>query len=146
MAVANALVFTICDSANVRDGLLSVLAAGINQLRREDFPTELGSFIAIQIQIEYMAENEGLLLEVEVTGLDGTITGISSFSSVLTDEMYSTTSFSFPFIVPFSLDARSLVIPEAGVFRMALKLNKEEISHLIFSASLFEADLNTEEL
>lgn len=134
MVISNATVFTICDGANVREGLLSVLGGGINKLSRDEFPAELGSIIAIQLQIEDFEVGDTMQLEVEVTNEDGTPSTIPSFSGDL-DEITASPEEA-PLTFPFMLDAKLLPIESPGKYRMALKLNGEEINHILFQARL----------
>jgi len=136
VVIASSVIFTLCDNASIRDGLLSVLSSGVNQIVRSEFPDELASYVAIQLQIEGFGDGDTFVIEVVVTDMDGTPTEVADFSVDFTDSLSADQSF--PFTFPFVLDARQLPVPAAQPYRMALKLNGTELSHFVYYGVLME--------
>lgn len=61
----------LCDSANIREGLLNVLSGGISLYFRDDFPTTIDVTIAMLLQIHPTESDEGHVMRIVVQGPDG---------------------------------------------------------------------------
>jgi hypothetical protein len=42
----------LCDYAEVREGLLTIVSAGITRLWRAELPAPMGVFLALQVEVE----------------------------------------------------------------------------------------------
>ncbi len=65
-------VATICDFAQVREGLLSVVSAGINGVWQSQYPAQLGVMLALVIEIAAVEATEPREIRVRIESADGT--------------------------------------------------------------------------
>lgn len=68
MKVTTAL---LCDFAQVREGLLSVMSGGITRLWREELPAPLGVWLALMIELDSIEQRRPHDLRVVVVDQDG---------------------------------------------------------------------------
>ena len=139
MAVISSQVFVLCDAANVRDGLLNILGAGISSISRPAFPALLECVVAIQFELSGASPDDKIVLRVVVTGGNGEPVDVPEFETTLSKapfELDSPTTgrslVSPVFTLPFILNASALSVPAPGSYRMALFVNDQELSALRF--------------
>ena len=65
----------LCDYAEVREGLLTIVSAGITRLWRAELPAPMGVFLALQVEVEANERPFPHELEVAITGPSGKATG-----------------------------------------------------------------------
>ena len=139
MAVISSQVFALCDAANVREGLLSILGAGISSISRSAFPAQLECVVAIQFELSGASPDDKIALRVVVTGGNGEQVDVPEFETTLNrvpiEQDSPTSSATFPFV----LNAAALSVPAVGSYRMALFVNDQELSALRFDALLASA-------
>jgi hypothetical protein len=111
----------LCDYAEVREGLLTVVSAGITRLWRGEFPAEMGVFLALQVEVEPAARPFRHEFGVRITGPSqkevGTIAGgfqVGADGDFEADE---------PAIVNVPLDLRPVVIEEVGWYNLSISID-----------------------
>ena len=62
----------VCDYAEVRENLLTLVAAGITRLRRDSLPAPLAVFVALQLEVAAAERPFPHEVSVRVTGPSGT--------------------------------------------------------------------------
>lgn len=146
MAVISSQVFVLCDAANVRDGLLNILGAGISSISRHEFPAQLDCLVAIQFEISGGSMDDEIVLRVVVSGGDGEQVDVPEFETTLNQTPIEqrtpkpTPALNNPsFTVPFILNASALTVPAPGSYQMALFVNDQQLSSLRFHASVLES-------
>lgn len=136
MAVVVSRMFVLCDTANIRDGLLNVLGAGLSELGRESYPSTLGCTVAMMLEISEFRQEESFNVRVAVTRPDGTAVDVKPFEMTLTDSPGDGDDGDSSYTVPMFLDATDLPIPEEGPYKMTLSVNGLELSTLRFLSPL----------
>ena len=64
-------VATLCDFVQIRDGLGFVASAGINRIRRPEFPSQLGVMLALAVEVSAAEALEPFEFRVAVETEDG---------------------------------------------------------------------------
>ena len=64
-------VATLCDFAQVREGLLFVSGGGITRANRSAFPADLGLMLALSVEVSEAELSEPLEIRVRVENEDG---------------------------------------------------------------------------
>ena len=144
MAVISSQVFALCDAANVREGLLSILGAGISSVSRPTFPAQLECVVAIQFELSGASPDDKIVLRVVVTGGNGEQVDVPEFETTLSKAPIEQDPPSSSVTIPFVLNASALSVPAVGNYRMALIVNGQELSALRFDALLAPALAPTE--
>ena len=139
MAVISSQVFALCDAANVREGLLSILGAGISSISRPAFPAQLECVVAIQFELSGASPDDKVVLRVVVTGGDGEQVDVPEFETTLNKAPMEQDSPTSSVTIPFVLNASALSVPAVGSYLMALFINGQELSALRFDALLAPA-------
>ena len=72
---------TLADAANVREGTLSLLSAGINVLERGECPAPLGASLALLLEIPAQHAFDEIRVDVTVRALKPALTGELSWAA-----------------------------------------------------------------
>ena len=72
----------LADAANVREGMLNVLSAGVSEMWRKDFPAPFGAVLPLLIELDQKDDFEVLVVEAHLMhrgedGKDGQIATLS---------------------------------------------------------------------
>ena len=104
-------VATLCDFAQVREGLLFVSGGGITRANRSAFPADLGLMLALSVEVSEAELSEPLEIRVRVENEDGEqiaqVVGVVQGSIAGLDPGELTE-------LPMPLDLRGVGLPEEG--------------------------------
>jgi hypothetical protein len=108
----------LCDSAQVREGLLFVLAGGITRVRRATYPAHLGAALAVVLDLDTIEAERAHEFELVVVGEDGEEVGrvdaeikVGETQGVQPGENIH---------VPLAIDMHALVLPRTGAYELRL--------------------------
>lgn len=132
MALVSAPIFTVCDAASIREGLLNVLGSGISRIGRATFPAEFTSTIAVQLLIEDSDLTEDFTVRIELVGENGEDRGVPSYEEVF-GQPIGLEAPDEPFTIPLVLSGGPH-IPSSGRYKLVLFVNKHEVAHYFISA------------
>lgn len=121
---------TLCDAASVREGLLSVLGAGISLLQRTSFPAPLGVTIAALFELDE-APISNPTIRFTVRSGSGDEVGITDYIGELDQALLFT---NFPATLPVILNANDLLLPQAGDYQLKIYIDDAEIATIRFRA------------
>jgi hypothetical protein len=111
----------LCDYAEVREGLLTIVSAGITRLMRGELPASMGVFLALQVEVEPSARPFPHELGVRITGPSHKEVGaISGGFQVGADGDFEADECA---IVNVPLDLRPIQIEEFGWYGMAVSID-----------------------
>ena len=125
---------TLADAANVREGMISVLSAGVNVFFRPSFPSPLGATLALMIEASDADPIDHLRIRASIVELvsDGLQTEIGGIDVDLTVEIENGRTACFP--IPVSL--QGLVLPSPGDFEVRLSIGTDEVARIPFYAEI----------
>lgn len=122
--------FLLADAATVREGLLHVLGAGVNIVRRPSYPGPLGLSLAILFEVSSDGEPQHAI-HVRLTGDD----------DILLAEVVATTTelpppptAGLPALVPVAISLNAVLLPRAGRYRIGMSVDGEPAADLAFDA------------
>lgn len=132
MRIAMAL---LADAANVRDGLISVLSAGITQLNREAYPAPFGVRLALVLEVhpaDGTDEQRVIALKVTVVPVGENKDSIAELEGELGYRLEK------PQVtyLPFPLDFTPVAIPEPGEYLLHVNVDGLEPVTIPFRAEL----------
>jgi hypothetical protein len=61
----------LCDAATVREGLLHILGGGITRLHRPEYPSQLGTALAVRVMVHPTEADRSHLFEARLLSEDG---------------------------------------------------------------------------
>lgn len=124
-------VATICDFAQVREGLLSVVSAGITRLWRPQYPAAMDIMLALLIEIPPDEARIPKEIRVRVENADGTrlvetSAGFQAGPGPQTDpgELLN---------VPFVLDLRKFELPTPGRYQIVVDPMREDLEPTVLA-------------
>ncbi len=109
----------LCDAASVREGLLSVLGAGITVIRRPSYPAPLASDIGVVVSHTTSDKAFNLSLAIRKQGDPAVVAEIVIDGQVEPDPKAPP---GVPASSSFPLDARGIGVPSAGVYTITATL------------------------
>ena len=109
----------LADAANVREGTLSILSAGINTTWRPEYPALLQAVLALLIEIPQEDQIDSFELEVSFRRLDGGSTDPLPIGSAKV-ESEGITDGGPANVVPLVLGLEGFEIPAAGSYQFEL--------------------------
>lgn len=110
---------SICDFAQVRDGLLSVVSASITRVWRDQYPNQLGVMIAVILEVSQTEAQMPREIRVRIEDADGKRLAEASAGFQIVPPLP-------PFdpgevmSVPFALDFRNVILPAAGRYQVVI--------------------------
>jgi hypothetical protein len=120
----------LCDYAEVREGLMTIVSAGITRLWRAELPAPMAVFLALQVELEADERPYPHELEVTITGPSGKDTGkvtggfqVGPGGDFEADECA---------IVNVPLDLRMANVEELGWYALAISIDGGEAYTLKF--------------
>ena len=127
----------LCDAANTREGMLSVLSAGITVIARPQFPAPMGLSLALLLEAEGDELAAAHQLGVTVKAPDGedtlaTIVADFHFEQPGADDPAATAGI--PVQAPFGASLDGVLIPAPGVYEVTITLDGEVADRLRFIA------------
>lgn len=107
---------TLADAASVREGLVSLLSAGVTQLNRSEFPAPMGANLVLVAEMSAMEAKEvrELLIRVGIEAPDGS--RIVEFEGRLEAVPASSLISGQSVQIPVVLDFTNLQIPMPGTY------------------------------
>lgn len=121
---------TLCDFANVREGLLNIVSGGITRVgTRQDFPVQLESYIAMSVYVQPHRvddEHHGRV----VLRYPETLEEIAriDFQFNVSAERNPGEGLFFPFALPL----RGIVFPHPGQIDVSVTLNEQPVGLVTF--------------
>ena len=127
-------VATLCDAANVREGTLSVLGAGLNTLLRAEYPAPLGLWFALLLEVPPAESGRTVRLEIRVQECNAPANAepLALVEGEFTTEEAADTSTYLPAPIDFS----PVEIPSAGEYEVIVRVAGEERARIPFYARL----------
>lgn len=124
---------TICDAATVRDGLLNVLGAGINDIvRPEGFPAPLLATVAGMLNISHSESFGPLNFSMRFSTREFGDVGIEDLNIEVGNE--NPRSGEFISAMPIQIDASSIMVPAPGRYRISVLYEGEIMNSVEFNA------------
>ncbi|MFJ3381943.1 DUF6941 family protein [Curtobacterium sp. NPDC090217] len=133
-------IMTLCDVANERDRLISVLSGGVTRIQRPSFPAPLKADLAILLDLPAHASVFDISMRLELKNVR---TGKEIAPSLhmqaeddgeLDNVDETTTRITFPALVGM----QEMVIPESGTFSIELLLGERVLSKIELDAVVKE--------
>ena len=129
-------VAAICDFAQVREGLLSVISAGINRLWRPQYPAPMGVMLALIVEVAPGEAKIPREIRFRVETADGVRLAETSAGFQIGAPPPQTDPGEV-MMVPFAVDFRAVQLPAAGRYQIVVDLMTQglEESVLAFRAA-----------
>jgi len=123
MKVAAAM---LCDFAQVRDGLLTVVSAGVTRIFADQMPASLTVFLALQVALSDEESRLPHEIEVRITGPSAQeiATARGGFQVGSIAEVDEETIASLPF------DFRAAAVPEFGWYTWTIAIDSVSVAQL----------------
>ncbi|MYG94931.1 MAG: hypothetical protein F4138_08165 [Acidimicrobiia bacterium] len=129
-------VTTLCDFANVREGMLSLLSAGVTRLWRMQFPAEMHTVLALVIELDSSEATIPKEMRVRIEDGDGQL--LMEQSAVFQiGEVPANNDPGEPLILPMIMNLRDFKIPRPGRYQIVIDPLEEGIEPV---ALRFRAD------
>jgi hypothetical protein len=122
------LVATLCDFANVREGLLNVTSAGVTRVYAQTFPAPMNVVLALQLDV---APKDALLpheITVEVSGAGGSVAKVRGGMQIGREGHDPDENR----IVSFVLDVRAVGLASYGWYTVTIDIDGEKLGELGF--------------
>ena len=119
-------VATLCDFAQVREGLLFLSSAGITRIYRENFPAPSGIMLALVLEMSPVEAGIASKIEVRVEDADGL-----KLADIVGEMQVKVGSGHDPgemINVPFVADFRNMKLPAPGRYQIAVQPEVEGAS------------------
>ena len=125
-------VAAICDFAQVREGLLSVMSAGINRIWRSQYPAPMGAMLALIIEVTPAEARIPREIRLRVETADGarlaeTIAGFQIGTPPPQNDPGEV------MMMPFAVDFRTLQLPAAGRYQIVVDLMTEGVEETVLA-------------
>ena len=112
-------VATLCDFAQVREGLLFVSSAGITRVYRESFPAPIGVMLALVLEMSPVEAAQSNKITVRIEDADG-----QKLAEMVGEVQVKLGSGHDPgelVNVPFVADFRAMKLPSPGRYQVAIQ-------------------------
>lgn len=112
-------VATLCDFAQVREGLLFVSSAGITRVYRESFPAPIGVMLALVLELSPVEAMDAHKITVRVEDADG-----RQLAEMVGEVKVTLGTGHDPgelVNVPFVADFRTMKLPSEGRYQVAIQ-------------------------
>lgn len=110
---------SICDFAQVRDGLLSVVSASITRVWRDQYPHQMGVMLAVILEVTPAEAQMPREIRVRVEDADGKRLAEASAGFQIGPPLPPLDPGE-AMSVPFALDFRSVALPAAGRYQVVI--------------------------
>ena len=117
MEVTTAL---LCDSAQIREGLLFVMAGGITRIRRTSYPANFAAAVAVVLELDSIEAQRSHEFELVVVGEDGEELARVAAQIQLGEAQVH---FGENIQVPLAVDLHGAVLPSAGAYELRLYID-----------------------
>jgi hypothetical protein len=107
----------LCDHAQIREGLLFVLAGGITRVRRPSYPAQLGAGVAVVLELDTIEAEVAHEFELVVIGEDGDqVARVSAEIHVGDAQVHPGENV----LVPLAVDLHNAQLPRSGAYELRL--------------------------
>ena len=128
----------LCDSANVRDNLLSVLAGGLTRIGHANYPNNLQADLALMFEI-FDGPADGHEVFVECVRIDEPEDPIFRFGGPVGTALDGTGKIldimNFPLVLPLE----SVGLPAPGMYQIRVELDGHRAGEIHFLADVVDA-------
>ncbi|WP_419918706.1 DUF6941 family protein [Candidatus Poriferisocius sp.] len=124
-------VATLCDFAQVREGLLFVSSAGITRVYRESFPAPVGMMLALVLEMSPVEATDSHKVRVRVEDADG-----QKLAEIVGEVQVKLGSGHDPgelVNVPFVADFRTMNLPAPGRYQVAIQPETPRVNPVALS-------------
>lgn len=113
---------TLCDFAQVRDGLLSILSGGVSRIWRDEFPAPMGVMLALMFEVSADELKDVIEARCSVEDQDGE----KVFDAVIALQGGMATGLDAGELIqaPFIFDLRNVGLPQEGRYMVRSWLPK----------------------
>ncbi len=112
-------VVTLCDSANVREGMLSLLSAGITRLWRAQFPSGMEALLALVIELDSSEAEIPKEMRIRIEDADRHL--LMECSAVFqTGPVPPHNDPGEPMALPMIINLRDFQIPKPGRYQIVI--------------------------
>lgn len=126
---------SLCDTSNVREGLLSILGAGITRLDRDgQYPAKLEAVIVCSVEVSQLDQPEPIELVLAITHEDGEPTGLENAVLNFTPDDEGPAPQVPLLAIPVHLDTEQLVISRPGVYTVSISRDEQVLNLVSFFA------------
>jgi hypothetical protein len=116
----------VCDFAQVREGLLTIISAGITRLWRDDFPGPANIFFAAQIELDAQDRLRPHEIEVVFRGPDGEeLAKLKGGFQVGLDAQISNDD---TVLIPIPMDCRGATLKLPGWHEFAIMIDQHQMA------------------
>ena len=119
-------VATLCDFAQVREGLLFVSSAGITRVYRESFPAPIGVMLALVLELSPVEAMDAHKITVRVEDADG-----RQLAEMVGEVKVTLGTGHDPgelVNVPFVADFRTMQLPSEGRYQVAIQPDADGVN------------------
>ena len=116
-------VATICDFAQVREGLLSVMSAGVNRIWSSQYPGRLGVMLALMFEVS--PGQVGMPLDVHIRVEDADGVRLSEATASIQANPSAEHDPGEMLTVPLVVDFRDLEVPAPGRYQIVIHPQSE---------------------
>lgn len=114
----------ICDYAEIREGLLTIVSAGITRLWRDSLPAPMEVFLALQLEVSPQERPFPHEVRVEVTGPSRR--RVAEIRAALQVAKEGNLDPDEPALMSIPLDLRSAAVSEYGWHTITISVDSEE--------------------
>lgn len=125
---------TLADAVNVREGMLSVLSAGVNMIGRSEFPSSLGATLALMLEIPGPVDHGTISIQGSLVQVDSQekVKEVGKFEANIDYGIGEERSANIPMPIPLE----TMPIPEIGSYELRIQINEDLSVILPFRAEL----------
>lgn len=113
----------LCDHAQVREGLLFVLAGGITRIHRPTFPAHFGAGLALVLELDSLEARRPHQFELVVIGEDGD--EVARVEAEITVGELASVHPGENVQVPLAVDMHLTVLPAHGAYELRVYVDGE---------------------
>jgi hypothetical protein len=118
------IIAIICDYAEIREGLLTIVSGGITRLWRPQLPAPMGVFLALQVEVEPKERPFPHELEVRITGpSDKEVGKVNGGFQIGPSGDFEPDECAYANV---PLDLRMIALDEFGWYRLAISIDGGE--------------------
>ena len=122
----------ICDFAQARDGLLTVVSAGINRLWRPQYPAPMGVMLALIVEVSEGEAKVPREIRLRVEDGDGAPLAEASAGFQIEPPPAQLDPGEL-MMVPFAVDFRTVQLPAAGRYQIVVDLMTDEVEPTVLA-------------
>ena len=124
--------FLCAEYASVRDGVLFVIAGGVNEFAAESYPTEVPFFLGIIVELAPSEANAEHELAIDLQRVRGP--HIAAMSLLFESVPREDTDPGEPTRAVFALQLSHLILPDPGDYEFAATIDGTELGRLWMAA------------